>query len=179
MIKKICFKCSVEKDITEFYTHKKTADGYLNKCKLCTKNDTKKRIEELLKDETWKEKENERQREKYYRLGYKEKHKTSNEKKRKALNCYRDKYPEKYKAKIATQRLTKKDNHHLHHWSYNEEHFVDVIELYYRDHALLHRFIIYDQERKMYRNCKTLELLDTKQSHINLLNILKNNGNII
>ena len=52
-----------------------------------------------------------------------------------------------------------------HHWSYNDEHFKDVIWLSKKEHNKAHRFIVYDQERKMYRNCFTNVLLDTKQSH--------------
>jgi hypothetical protein len=32
---KVCRDCGAEKDLSEFYKHPKTADGYLNKCKLC------------------------------------------------------------------------------------------------------------------------------------------------
>lgn len=43
---KICFKCNIEKPFTEYYKHKAMNDGYLNKCKECTKKDANKHRDE-------------------------------------------------------------------------------------------------------------------------------------
>ena len=39
---KTCFKCGAEKPLTDFYKHPMMGDGHLNKCKECTKADTKR-----------------------------------------------------------------------------------------------------------------------------------------
>lgn len=35
MRSKVCRGCGAEKDLSEFYKHPQTADGYLNYCKVC------------------------------------------------------------------------------------------------------------------------------------------------
>jgi hypothetical protein len=166
-MEKKCFKCNEIKPLGDFYKHPRMADGTLNKCKNCTRLDTKKNTDKNLKDPEWVKSEQARHREKYHRLGYKEKHKPSKESKSICMDKFYKKYPEKYKAKIYTQKMTSV-NGNFHHWSYNDEHLKDVIDLNPKDHLKAHRFIIYDQERMMYRGLNGI-LLDTKEKHLNYI----------
>ena len=42
-MEKTCFKCGKTKDIECFYSHPKTRDRHLNKCKECAKNDCRRK----------------------------------------------------------------------------------------------------------------------------------------
>jgi hypothetical protein len=162
---KKCFRCGIEKPLDQFYAHKQMADGHLNKCAECTKADTKQRAEKLMTNPDFVESEKARHRDKYYRLGYKEKHKPTPERRSVAMNLHRERYPEKYKARNACAKIKRPDGMEAHHWSYRPEHAKDLIFLTQVEHARLHRFIVYDQERMMYRRSDNNMLLDSREIH--------------
>lgn len=165
---KKCFKCGLTKPFSEFYKHKAMGDGFLGKCKECTKSDTKNQIEINKKNPDWVEAEKARGREKYHRLGQK---KPTYEAKKAAMNRYNLNYPEKRIAKSLSGKLKRVTGTELHHWSYNIEHAKDIIEVSKEHHAFIHRFLIYDQEFYMYRDMEN-NLLDTKEKHLNYINSL-------
>jgi hypothetical protein len=172
--KKICFKCNTEKPLSDYYKHKKMGDGHLGKCKECTKRESDEREKTLRQDPEWVEKEKERHRKKYFRLGYKNLHKPTSEMKKEQMAKYNKKYPEKKQARnVMSHMKPQAEGNELHHWSYNEPHFKDVIELSVLDHNKAHRYMVYDPERKMYRRADNNILLDTKESHVEFINSLK------
>lgn len=169
---KKCFKCNVVKPLVQFYKNGAMADGRVNKCMICNKIDVKLNYNKKALITYFIQKERDRGREKYYRLGYKEKHKPTTEQKREIILRYNLKYPEKLKAKnISSIVRPVIIGNHLHHWNYNIAFVKDVIELIPSDHATAHRFIKYDKETFMYKDLDN-NLLDTKQKHLEYLNKL-------
>lgn len=160
---KTCIICEKNRSFSDFYKHSKMRDGYLNKCKDCCKKQSDIRYKKLIQDPIFHENEKARRR-------VKEKKVIVPKSKHQVYLDYKEKFPEKYKIQIMFKHHSEKnENYHFHHWSYNEEHFNDCIKLNPKDHKIAHRFLIYDQERYMYRRNDTMELLDTKDSHENFI----------
>jgi hypothetical protein len=163
-MEKKCFKCNSIKPLTDFYKHNQMADGHVNKCKECNKKDVSGNYINNLNNLDYIESERKRGRLKYHRLY------SGVKKNNKRVINYNKKYPEKYMAKCNSASVKKEfDSAEKHHWSYNEEHYKDVIQLTKKHHMKAHRFIVYDQERFMYRTYDTNELLDTKRRHLQFI----------
>ena len=154
-MEKICFKCNIKKGISEFYKHKQMLDGHLNKCKECTKKDNNINHYKKSEDKEWLEKEKIRQREKYYRLNYKDK--------QKVWDAEKD-WKNNWKYKSLRRKFVLPKDLELHHWNYNEEHLEDIFIMNINKHKKAHRTLILDIEKKMFRDLEG-NLLDTKEKH--------------
>ena len=166
---KNCKNCQIEKPLSEYYKHGMMAEGILNVCKDCVKARTTNRIKELKDNPDWVKLER-------YRCRIKSRKRTGPidlEKKKEYMMGYKERYPEKIRAKILSQYIKCDPGHQKHHWSYQECDGKSVFFLTVMDHALIHRFLIYDKAAMKYRTIDG-KLLDTKERHRAYLNhILK------
>ena len=167
-MEKICRRCNVEKELSEYYAHKQMADGHVNICKECKKGYAVYQYDKNMQSFEWKLKERKRTRERNLRLGYAGKYDLSRKEKRKTMLLHKEKYPEKYKAIGFSQHIKAPKGLHKHHWSYNKEHYKDIIFLSVKDHNMIHCYIEYFQPAKMY---KTIfgEPLYTKERFIKFM----------
>jgi len=150
-MKKICRRCGIEKDLSEYYKHAQMKDGHLNICMICKKGDAINQYSENMQDFEWKIKERKRTRERNIRLGYWVKNKPSASSKKKAIHSYFEKYPEKLKAQSLCGNIKNPIGKEKHHWSYNNSDLRDITFLAPVDHNKLHCYIEYFQPAKMHK----------------------------
>tara|TARA_R110000850_G_C9742816_1_gene444554 strand:- start:30 stop:575 length:546 start_codon:yes stop_codon:yes gene_type:complete len=156
---KVCFKCNEDKVLTSFYKHSGNKDGHLNKCKECTKLDSRNAHEEKSKDIEWVKKERVRGRDKYHRLGYKDKQKEWD----------KDKPWKKESTYKRLSKIFKTDKGtELHHWNYNKSSLIDVFAMDIKQHRQGHKYLELDIDKKMFRDLQG-NLLDTKEKHFKYL----------
>ncbi len=156
---KICFKCGRELPLSEFYKHSLMADGHLNKCKDCTKKDTKQDYDRKSKDESWMEKERERGREKYRRLGYKD---------RSLNNRTKRDFHASGSVRLGLKNLgINREGKEAHHWNYNKPR--SIILLSPKAHHRLHKYVKANREDKYLYTLDGLRL-DTEEKTLKYYN---------
>lgn len=139
----VCFKCGLEKPLSEFYEHPQMANGHLGKCKECTKKDNrinsrteKTKEREKIRNKTPKRKEHIVKTSRNWREQNPEKYRAHN----KVNNAVRDGRLIKPKS---CEECGKKDNLHAHHEDYSKP--LDVIWLCVRCHGKRHPNYIGDE----------------------------------
>lgn len=168
---KVCNKCREEKPAVDFCRRKDSPDGYDYRCRACeakrradygSKNLERDRERSRLRSARLRLEnpvlENEKLRE--WRLRNKEKsRKTTAD--RKLI------FPEISRAHAAAWKL-RRSGFHAHHWSYKDEHVLDVIYVTRTQHARLHRLMLYDQSIMQFRSKASGAVL-TRRDHLDML----------
>lgn len=166
-----CNKCGKTLSLDNFCKNSHRKNGHRGICKQCDSVYHKNRLLKLKLDPSRYKVRQAIIREKARRLKGATKGATYEQKKR-CRTMWKTRYPEKYAASIACSNLPKVKGENVHHWSYQQQHYKDVIFLTTATHALVHRHMVYDQERMMYRRLDGT-LIDSREAAIAYYETLK------
>lgn len=149
---KTCFKCGVDKALTEFYKHPQMADGRLNKCKECAKKDVRQnRAAKLNQYRDYDKQRQDDRRRSQIRESSRRQYENDPDRFNERVRRWRENNPEKVQAhwRVADAkragRLTPKpcavcgsaENIHAHHEDYSKP--LEVIWLCPLCHAQRHK----------------------------------------
>lgn len=135
---KKCKKCNIEKPLEEFYSHKKTRDGRLSKCKVCILEE-RKTPEALERAKINDKKRNQTERRKNWVKKQTKKFREENPEKwnaHKLVNNFFRSFPE-YKTNICVV-CWKESLIHYHHFDYTKPN--EVIPCCAYDHRKFHNW---------------------------------------
>lgn len=153
-----CKKCGKLLPPSAYYSY---SYAFFTKCKTCHKQRALKRYNENTRNPVFMAKEKNRQSKKNAALYHNSK--------LVRLKLAAGNAARKYKIKGLKSV-------ELHHWSYNEKDWLDVIYMTRKDHRLIHRFLTYDMASQYFISIGG-RLLDTRRKHINfIIKILNNYG---
>ena len=112
-MKKICKKCNIEKELTDFYVKKDLKDGYFNKCKSCCtqySKDNEQKIKTYKVEYRANNKDIIKKEQKEYRESNKDKTKKYKKDNANKINLQQKKYRIDNKEKIQKQTKKYRDN---------------------------------------------------------------------
>ena len=150
---KVCFCCLLSKKLSDFYKHSGMKDGCLNKCKECIKKDVIARYEKNILNNEYVEKERARGRIKYHKYKYK--------------NNIIHNEGKNTRSYLKSKNIEVMDNEEFHHWNYNMKNNVFVLNR--RAHSLIHKYITFDEESKMFYTKSDNYILDTAEKHLHFI----------
>ena len=153
--------CDNVKPINEFYVHDGMKDGHLNKCKDCTKLQSKSRYEILRLNPEFVESERIRAIEKYHRLGYN---------KLNSFRYIRRPWCKSPKYKGLHKKLKPPKGTEIHHWCYMDDFLEDVIIITKADHRKLHTYLTLDLDKRIFKT--ETRYLNTKLEHMRFIESL-------
>lgn len=144
---KRCIACDALRPMSDYYSHPRMADGRLNKCKECCRKYARARHYQKMRDPAWLEAERQRGRQKA------------------AASDYRLPTEVRSSNSAALRAVPHIPNgFERHHWSYQHQHWKDVIVLSIRHHRAVHQHMRYDADAKLFRTPRG-HLLDTRAKH--------------